>query len=291
MISQETAATVFAKLEYPACPVCGSERREVRFRLHEPYAVARCTPCGVHYLYPRLTEAAMQEVYRESSYYEGGTCGYADTSYAAQESALRATFKRLLRNLARRELTGGDLLEIGCGYGYLLDEARSLFDRRVGTEFSAQGTEIARKTGAEVFVGGIEQVPRERKFDCVVAIQVIEHVYEPLIFIKQLANHTKSGGHIVIATPDIGGALRKAMGRHWPSFKVPEHVLYFDFWTLSSLMHQAELTNVRRLPYPHAFPLGLLTAKFGVTMPPVFARRKVWVPATTIAAYGRVSNA
>src|SRR5439155_21906 len=200
MISQGSTANVSAKLEYPACPVCGSDQRQFPFRLHPPYSVACCTACGFHYLYPRLIESAIQEAYRESSYYEGGACGYADASYTAQESALRATFKRLLHNLAGRGLTSGDLLEIGCGYGYLLDEAR-------------------------------------------------------------------------------------------PFFEAPEHVLYFDFWTLSALMHQAGLTNVRRLPYPHAFPLGLLTAKFGLTMPPLLARPKVWVPATTVAAYGRVSNA
>jgi len=66
----------------------------------------------------------MQEAYRQPSYYEGGACGYADTSYTAQESALRATFKRLLHNLATRRLTGGTLLEVGCGYGYLLDEVQ-----------------------------------------------------------------------------------------------------------------------------------------------------------------------
>jgi SAM-dependent methyltransferase len=233
----------------------------------------------------------MQEAYRQPSYYEGGACGYADTSYTAQESALRETFKRLLRNLARRGLTGGNLLEIGCGYGYLLDEARSLFDRRVGTEFSAEGAEIARATGAEVFVGGIEQVPSQAKFNCLIATQVIEHVYQPLVFIKQLASHTEPGGHIVIATPDIGGMLRKVMGGSWPSFKVPEHVLYFDYRTLSTLMYEAGLTNVHRLPYPHAFPLGLIAAKFGVRLPHLIARLKIWVPATTIAAYGRVSNA
>jgi 2-polyprenyl-3-methyl-5-hydroxy-6-metoxy-1,4-benzoquinol methylase len=232
----------------------------------------------------------MQEAYRQSSYYEGGSCGYADTSYTAQEAALRATFKRLLNNLARRGLTGGDLLEIGCGYGYLLDEARSLFKRRVGTEFSPQAAEIACATGAEVFVGGIEQVPPDGKFDCVVATQVIEHVYEPLLFVKQLANHTNSGGYIVLATPDIGGVLRRAMGLRWPSFKTPEHVVYFDFRTLSALMHRAGLTDICRLPYPHAFPLGLIAAKFGLTVPPALARVKVWVPATTVAAYGRVSN-
>ena len=291
MTLQDTAADLSAKLEYPACPVCGSEERQFPFRLHKPYSVARCTACGVHYLYPRLIESAMQEAYRESSYYEGGACGYADTSYTAQESALRATFKRLLRNLARHGLTGGDLLEVGCGYGYLLDEAAFFFDGRVGTDFSAEAVEIARATGAEVLVGGIEQLSPERKFDCIIATQVIEHVYQPLIFVKQLASHTKPGGHVVVATPDIGGVLRKVMGRSWPSFKVPEHVIYFDLRTLSALMHEAGLTNVRRLPHPHAFPLGLIAAKFGLNMPSLLARVKVWVPATTVAVYGRASNA
>ena len=232
----------------------------------------------------------MQEAYREASYYEGGACGYADTSYTAQESALRATFKRLLHNLARRKLTGGDLLEIGCGYGYLLDEANVFFHRRVGTDFSPEAAAIARATGAEVFVGGIEQISPERSFDCVIANQVIEHIYQPLSFVKELSRHTKPGGHIVIATPDIGGMLRKSMGRRWPSFKTPEHVIYLDFHTLSSLMQRAGLTNVRRLPYPHAFPMGLIAAKFGISLPSPLARLKIWVPATTVAAYGSVSN-
>ena len=226
-----------------------------------------------------------------SPYYEGGACGYADTSYIAQESALRATFKRLLHNLAKRELTGGDLLEVGCGYGYLLDEARLFFSRCVGTEFSPQGAEIARTASVEVFVGGIDQVPPGAKFDCVVATQVIEHVYEPLSFVKRLATRTKPGGHIVLATPDIGSVLSKFMGRRWPSFKAPEHVIYFDFPTLSLLMHQAGLNPVRRLPYPHAFPFGLIVAKFGFALPPLLAHLKIWVPATTVAAYGRVPNA
>jgi 2-polyprenyl-3-methyl-5-hydroxy-6-metoxy-1,4-benzoquinol methylase len=290
MTLKEPTTELSANLEYPACPLCESERRQFPFRLHEPYRVARCMECGLHYLYPRLVESAMQQAYRESSYYEGGACGYADTSYTAQEFALRATFKRLLHNLAKRGLTGGDLLEIGCGYGYLLDEARSFFERRVGTDFSPEGAEIARPTGAEVFVGGIEQVPSNAKFDCVIGTQLIEHVYEPLSFVKRLAGHTKPGGHIVLATPDIGGVLRKAMGQRWPSFKVPEHVVYFDYRTLSSLMHRAGLNNVQRLPHPHAFPLGLITAKFGFKLPSWLGRFKVWVPATTVAAYGRVTN-
>lgn len=289
-LKKEAAAEISANLEYPACPMCESDRREFPFRLQQPYNVARCTECGLYYLCPRLLESAMQEAYRQSSYYEGGACGYADTSYTAQEFALRATFRRLLQNLAKRGLTGGDLLEIGCGYGYLLDEARSFFGRRVGTEFSPEGAEIARATGAEVFIGGIEQVPSEAKFDCVIGTQLIEHVYEPLSFVKRLVGHTRPGGHIILATPDIGGVLRKAMGQGWPSFKVPEHVLYFNFRTLSSLMSRAGLEDVERLPYPHAFPFGLIAAKFGFKLLPWLGHFNIWVPATTVAAYGRVTN-
>ena len=290
MILKEPTTEIFENLEYTACPLCRSQRREFAFRLHKPYSVVRCIECGLHYLYPRLIESAMQEAYRQSSYYEGGACGYADTSYTAQESALRATFKRLLHNLAGCGLTGGDLLEIGCGYGYLLDEARAFFQRRVGTEFSPQGAEIARKTGAEVFVGGVEEISTDVRFDCIIATQVIEHIYRPLSFLKQLVARTRPGGHIILATPDIGGVLRKAMGRRWPSFKVPEHVLYFNYWTLSSLMYRAGLSDVRRLPYPHAFPFGLIAAKFGFKLPPWLKRFNVWVPATTVAAYGSIAK-
>jgi hypothetical protein len=66
MSLHQAAAEISAKLEYPACPLCGSDRREFPFRLsaigqirrgeHEPYGVARCIECGLHYLYPRLIE-------------------------------------------------------------------------------------------------------------------------------------------------------------------------------------------------------------------------------------------
>lgn len=291
ILPQTATALISSNLEYPACPMCRSERREVRFQLTGNYEVALCLDCGLSYLYPRLTEEAMQAVYRDPSYFEGGESGYADTSYVEQEASLRATFKCLLRNLTKRGATGGDLLEVGCGYGYLLDEARPFFQRRVGTEFSSQAAELARETGAEIFVGGVEQLHLEVRFDCVLATQVIEHVYDPLPFVRNLVRLVKPGGHMVLATPDIGGVLRKVMGRHWPSFKVPEHVVYFDFDSLESLMRQGGIEKISRMPYPHAFPLGLISAKFGLALAPGLRRLNVWVPATTVAAHGRVSHA
>jgi len=287
---ETSAAASRAGLEHPACPLCRSEEREFQFELSDGYRVAYCQDCRMHYMYPRLTEETMQSVYQDPSYYQGGHSGYADTSYFDQEAALRATFRSLLRNLKERGMTGGDLLEVGCGYGYLLDEARPYFSRRVGTECSPAAASEARATGANVLVGGIEELSDDASFDCALAIQVIEHIYEPVRFMKQLVARVKPGGYVALATPDIGGALRKLMGRSWPSFKVPEHVLYFDFHSLERLMREAGLVKISRMPYPHAFPLGLIAAKFGLSLPRALARINLWVPATTIAAYGHVSD-
>jgi SAM-dependent methyltransferase len=279
-----------ADLEYPDCPLCRSAEREIRYTNFDPYKVVCCRSCGVYYLFPRPREQAMRHMYHDDDYFEGGECGYSDTSYATQERALRATFKRLMSNLQKRNLTGGDLLEFGCGYGYLLEEARGFFRCRVGTEFSRHGVEIASSRADKVYEGGVEQLPAHLKFDCIIATHVIEHVYEPLALLRQLAGHAKPHGKIVLAAPDMGSTLRKLMGHRWPSFKIPEHILYFDAATLSALMREGGLTDLHSLPYPHAFPLALIATKLRLPFPPALGSANVWVPATTVAIYGTVPH-
>lgn len=278
------------ELEFPACPLCQSERRETSYGQFGEHKIMRCQDCSVHYLYPRLTEKAMRRFYENDNYFEGGDSGYSDTSYADQELALSATFKRLIRNLHKLKLTGGSLLEIGCGYGYLLKEAKDYFSLRVGTDFSAQGARLAAANADKVYEGGIEQIPFTDQFDCVVATHVIEHIYQPLEFVKQLMSRAKSGGTIVLAAPDMGGMLRKVMGHRWASFKIPEHVIYFDAATLASLMREAGLIDIGRLPYPHAFPLALIASKLSLPFPAALGKTNIWVPATTVALHGRVPS-
>ena len=290
MLKVMPATKANVNFEYPACPLCLSHRREVRYSEIGEHKIVRCCQCGVHYLYPRLTEDAMNRAYANDEYFEGGESGYSDTSYALQERALRATFGRLMRNLQKRNLTGGTLLEVGCGYGYLLDEAKEFFTLRVGTEFSIQAVRMASTKADRIYEGGVGQLPGDLKFDCVIATHVIEHVYHPLDFVKSLGHHVKPGGTMLLAAPDIGGFLRKLMGRRWPSFKTPEHVLYFDANTLSVLMKQGGLTNLQSMPYPHAFPLRLIASKLGLPLPARLGGTSVWVPATTVAMHGRVSH-
>ncbi|MFZ1701839.1 MAG: class I SAM-dependent methyltransferase [Pyrinomonadaceae bacterium] len=232
----------------------------------------------------------MQRYYQDDDYFEGGESGYSDSSYSDQEQALKATFRCLMRNLEKRGMTGGSLLEIGCGYGYLLAEARDHFETLVGTDFSPEGARRSREFGDEVFEGGVESLPDGLKFDCIIATHVIEHVYDPVHFVKALIQHANPGAVIVLAAPDMGGMLRKVMGSRWASFKLPEHVLYFNATTLGTVMRTAGIIEPALFPYPHAFPISLIASKFHLPVPKFVGQMNVWVPATTVALYGRISN-
>jgi SAM-dependent methyltransferase len=231
----------------------------------------------------------MFELYTSGDYFEGGQIGYE--SYVEQESALRATYRRLVRHLTTAGFAGGRLLEVGCGYGFLLDEARTAFASCTGTELSTKAAEAARARGLAVSVGGIERLPAGSKFDCVVASHVLEHVYDPRAFISDLRNLLAPGGALVLGTPDMGSAWRRSLGRRWPSFKIPEHVTYFDRPSLMRLLTEAGMEGVRPFPFAHAFPLSLVAKKLGLGSVGGRLGRvgaiPIWLPATTLAASAR----
>lgn len=277
-------------LESTVCPLCNSADSNMAYagKGFAPYSVMRCAGCSFHYLSPRLKEAAMLACYEDDRYFEGEAHGYGN--YADQETALRATFRRLLKTMARRGVTGGTLLEIGCGYGYLLDEARPYFDYRVGADFSAAAVRAAKVFADAVYQGGVDAIPDAELFDCVIATHVVEHVYHPREFIDALLKHVRPGGCLLVATPDMGSFWRVLMGRYWPSFKLPEHVLYFEKKTLTRLLTDCGVQGASVVPYPHAFPLPLVAAKLRLKSPALLNKINLWLPATTLAIAGFKNN-
>lgn len=252
--------TVHSTLEIADCPFCGSAERSHAYDL-SPYAVVRCSRCRLYYLSPRLPEAEMLAVYASGDYFEGEAIGY--DSYAYQHVALRTTFERVARELVRAGASGGDLLEVGAGYGLFLEAVAPVSRSVMGTDFADAVAASARSRGLDVRTGGLDAVPAGMSFDCIVGAHVIEHVYDPRAFVSSLVDRLRPGGYVVLGTPDMGSPWRRAMGRRWPSFKVPEHVVYFDRRTLRTLLIDAGLEDVRPFRYLHSFPLALIFRKLG----------------------------
>lgn len=271
-------------IETTNCPICASSQQRDAYHF-APYTIVQCQACSAYYLSPRLREEAAIKLYENEEYFnDAQDSGYSE--YTEQEFALRKTFQRFMQTLQKRSLTGGSLLEIGCGFGYLLDEARPFFKERYGTDFSAGAVERSQPLADGVYLGGLEALPAGSRYDCIVATNVLEHTYAPADFLATLRDHLAPGGCIVMAVPNMASFIRPLLGKKWPSFKVPEHTIYFEQSTLQRTFSDAGLQRVRELPFPHAFSIRLIVGKFGIKLPRRFDQLCVWVPTTMTACVG-----
>lgn len=274
-------------VENCVCPLCESTHvYEKNYSFH-PYRVVQCRDCQLWYLNPRLSEKDMLSQYSDDAYFEGSDGineGYSD--YSEQEKSLRPTFSRFLSLLNRQQLTGGDLLEVGCGYGYLLDEAKPYFNQRVGTDFSLGAVNKASLYADEIFHGGVNEIPQGKTFDCIISVEVIEHIYDPKTFVEDLYKRLKPGGYLILATPDMGSFWRKGMQKRWPSFKLPEHITYYDDGTLRKLYKDCGFEDMQNLPFPHAFPLSVFFEKLKLDFLPC-PKMNIWFPHVVLGMSAR----
>ena len=268
------------------CPVCGESRHSSLYTF-EPFAVVRCMNCSLGYLTPRLSKSTIMDYYMDFKYFEGSN-DYGYDNYFLQEAGLRRTFRYFLRVLSQKGLVGGSLLEIGCGSGFFLDEAEGYFNYRVGTEFCKELAEKASAYADDCIIGGIDALSRPHRFDIVVAISVIEHVYEPVTFLASICRHLKDNGAVVLVTPNVDGAWRHIFKSRWPSFKIPEHVTYFSPKALRCLANAGGFDLVNIFSFTQLFPLSLILDKLSVHHVPVWLKHILLpIPGTMVCGIFR----
>lgn len=274
-------------LENPNCPLCGNKEFTAMTNVNK-HNYVKCLMCELVYLRPRLTEKSILDYYSSETFYSEYSSG---SGYEIQENALRITFRKLLQRVSGKILLEGSLLEVGCGYGYFLDEAKKYFSSAVGTDFSKEAVSGAKKYNQNVFCGGLEAVPREfSNFDVVTNFAVLEHVYDPLKFIEDIKNKMNKGGKLIIATPYAGGFWYRILGKRWPFFIYPEHVCLYDKKSLEELLRKCDFADVETFTTEHAWPLAVIVTKMGAKKIGLFlsktriGRVPIAIPGTIICA-------
>lgn len=147
--------------------------------------------------------------------------------------------KNRLIKATRRVCKGGKLLDVGCGTGEMLEEAKKYFEC-YGLEPSPIAAEVCRKKGFDVIEGYFENISFGDFFDVVVMDSVIEHVNSPTQFLRLVWRVLKPGGVVVMLTPKFGGPASKKHGAAWNGFRHGYHTFLFSGETLSRLMEKAE---------------------------------------------------
>lgn len=224
--------------ETVSCCVCGVEGVPL-YRLI-PFEVVRCPICELVFVSPRLTSTALQCLYDEPAYFEGGV--YGDQSSRSPAMALQRTWTAgRLAGVGRFQPPPARLLEIGSGYGLFLAAARDRgFDVR-GVELSRTGAEHARlRLGLEVFCGQLADAPVDVA-DVVCFWDTLEHVPDPLAFLQQVRRRLTPDGVFALSVPYFSSLPARLLGPKWWTLKPEQHIWHFTPATLRLVVARAGL--------------------------------------------------
>jgi SAM-dependent methyltransferase len=216
----------------------------LRFRKNGSDILA-CRSCGLGRAEPSSFDPA---TYYTKDYFSGRHAdGYSD--YLGAEAVLRREFSESI-DYIRNFVTGGKLLELGCAYGFFLEEASRHFET-TGIELAADAAAHCRRAGLNVLHGAADEanLARVGAVDVIVLLDVIEHLPQPHETLALCHRHLNPDGIIVITTGDFSSAVARLTGSQWRLMTPPQHLWYFTPASMRRVAAGLGL-SVERLDHP-----------------------------------------
>ena len=255
------------------CGVCGGPLR-LRYKGDPPELVAdafapschsvsgyadlyACERCGTVQQPDLPSGAELHGLYRDMR----------DDAYLAEEAGRRRTSQRLL-DAIERHAPRGRMLEVGCGHGLLLDEARTRGWEVTGLELADASREHAVQLGLDVRDDTLETLAEDARYQAVVLADVLEHLDDPVDALRRIAGLLIPGGVALIVTPDPASRTAKLAGSRWWGY-LPSHTYLIPHSTLRGLLREAGLETVEERHFKRTFSFGYWVAGLGERSRPV----------------------
>ena len=220
---------------------CGATKGAVFCRQlfgRRPFAVVRCASCGTHRLLPRALaeEASAVELYN--------TYGIPRHT-PERERELETIALARMRKVGIAPAKGQRVLDVGCGDGLLLDAVCREWDcRGLGIDVDERRIAHARehRRHAQFECGLFDPAQVTERYDAIIASAVLEHVLDPVGFLRVLRGGLADGGSIYILIPNGGSLTYRVLGSWWRDLlSVGEHIHLFTPESLKRCAGEAGL--------------------------------------------------
>lgn len=134
-----------------------------------------------------------------------------------------------------------NLIDVGCGDGYFLEEAKKRGWNVYGTEVTDDAIEVCERKGIKMYKGTLQASRFNRNyFDVVTCFEVIEHINNPIQELTSFYEILRDGGMVYITTPNFNSISRSISGSKWNVIEYPEHLCYYTKKTLEKLFFDTD---------------------------------------------------
>jgi SAM-dependent methyltransferase len=225
----------------------------------------RCQYCGLKFRYPALSPQKYSQLYDNAV-----TSNWTGTS-------VRTDWDLISTYVGEHIPDGATVLDFGCYTGRLLSALGSRL-RRYGIEVNRDAADIASDEIANPVWSSIDEINGGLKFDAIIAADVIEHVTEPLMLIKDLSSRLSEKGVLIITTGDGDNRIWNRFGANWWYCFYPEHIIFASRRWLDYVASVTQLSVERcstfrylTLPLPRRI-MDTMHIYFYGTFPKLFLR-------------------
>jgi SAM-dependent methyltransferase len=176
------------------------------------YEIVECNTCRLLFKVPTLSAQEFVDYYNEVDFEKWqpsiGLGGFPiDKIVITQLNELK---------------DGAGILDYGCSTGRLLAAMVKRFSC-YGFEINPTAAQIAADKGIRIV--SLEEIQsKSLKLDCVVLVDVFEHLLDPIETLRQLAALLKFGGKLLVATGNSDAAACRLDPSQFWYFRIIEHV-------------------------------------------------------------------
>ena len=233
------------------CPFCGTENETILKR-PDLLPIAFCQSCQCWYVdkIPATIDIERQyygyyHTHRPIDLSKRSVSQMLENARTANETDWQLqVLSRLLGGIK-----GKRILDVGCGWGQFLLMARAAGADVVGCDISPEASEFAQKRlGITVHQSKLVSCFSSiGNVDAVIMRDFLEHPVEPFIDIQSALNVLKSGGFLVLLTPNGGEAgVDVETAKKWVGFRVDlEHLQYLSPHTINWLSKKLDMSIER----------------------------------------------
>ena len=214
------------------------------FRINKKFDIVRCKSCKVAFTHPFLTKKEYEDFHNSHQVVFNGAGDeetvqdYLDNKELYWE---RLGFNKRLLFFRSIHPAAKNILDIGCGAGFMLDFLSNNDYKVAGIELSPWGHQIAtKKLGLDVKNSRIEDLdPPRTKFDIITMYDVIEHTTQPSETLRSIRKWLAKDGKIVMNLPNLDSFISRAAGKHWNKLTPPDHTFHFNKPSITYLLNRS----------------------------------------------------
>ena len=133
----------------------------------------------------------------------------------------------------------GRLLDIGAGRGDFITYMRDQLGWEVvGLEPNKKVAERTRREhNVEIIAATMEQAGfPEKAFDAITLWDVLEHLADPMVTLKEIKRILKPKGLLILRLPNYDSLDAKLFGKFWAGFDSPRHFYVFSKATIQKML-------------------------------------------------------